>query len=117
MGQKTHPIGLRVGINRKWTSTWYSFNNEKSSIAGTSNSQLSQSFSKKEPINIQSVISSRGGNYVPGIQSFLENLFLRYTYTKLSTTRRFFPVDFRLFKGIGGQVHGFFIYLKLRKKV
>jgi small subunit ribosomal protein S3 len=24
MGQKTHPIGLRLGINRKWQSNWFS---------------------------------------------------------------------------------------------
>lgn len=24
MGQKVHPIGFRVGINRKWESNWYS---------------------------------------------------------------------------------------------
>jgi len=24
MGQKTHPIGLRIGINRKWQSNWFS---------------------------------------------------------------------------------------------
>jgi small subunit ribosomal protein S3 len=23
MGQKTHPIGFRIGVNRKWSSTWY----------------------------------------------------------------------------------------------
>jgi len=23
MGQKTHPVGFRIGINRMWSSTWY----------------------------------------------------------------------------------------------
>lgn len=23
MGQKVHPYGLRLGINKKWKSTWY----------------------------------------------------------------------------------------------
>ena len=27
MGQKTHPIGFRLGVNRTWSSTWYVNNN------------------------------------------------------------------------------------------
>lgn len=106
MGQKTHPIGLRVGIHRKWVSSWYGFNDT-----------VRIGSSIKESSRIENVINSRGGYFVSGRQSFLENLFLRYTYTKLSTTRRFFPVDFRLFKSVGGHIHGFFIYIKLRKKI
>ena len=106
MGQKTHPIGLRIGIHRKWESSWYDYNKEKTRIG----------FWKKEPINIQNIINSRGGNFSSGRQSLVENIFLRYTYTKLSVTRWFFPVDFRIFKGIGGHIHGFYLYIKLSKK-
>ncbi len=28
MGQKTNPIGLRLGINRTWNSRWFAKNNK-----------------------------------------------------------------------------------------
>ena len=28
MGQKVSPIGLRIGINKKWESTWYADNKD-----------------------------------------------------------------------------------------
>ena len=28
MGQKVNPIGLRVGLNKDWDSTWYADNME-----------------------------------------------------------------------------------------
>ncbi len=32
MGQKTHPIGFRLGINRDWLSTWYADKNFKEKV-------------------------------------------------------------------------------------
>ena len=104
MGQKTHPIGLRVGIHRKWVSSWYDVNTEKNS--------LDYSFIKS-PLNIQGVVSSRGGMFLSGRQDFVMNLLRRYSYTKLSTSRRFLVVDFRLYKGMSGHMYGFIIYTKL----
>ena len=28
MGQKVHPIGLRIGINKDWESKWYAPNKD-----------------------------------------------------------------------------------------
>lgn len=104
MGQKTHPIGLRVGLHRKWVSSWYgSFQNKKNFDAIPSN----QTFLS------QGVISSRGGYYLSGRSDFVENIIKRYSIKKFANFRRILPVDFRLFKGFGGHTYGFLIYSKL----
>ena len=103
MGQKTHPIGLRVGIHRKWVTSWYDINKEKSSLDYSS---------LKNTVNIQGIISARGGMFISGRQDFLINLLSRYTYTKLSTSSRLRPVDFRFYKGLSGHRYGFIIYTK-----
>jgi len=104
MGQKTHPIGLRVGLHRKWASSWYgTFNNKNSFDKSAVNPAfLSQGF-----------ISSRGGNYLSGLEDLIENLIKRSTVTKFSTARRVLPVDFRVFNGYAGHTYGFFFYTKL----
>lgn len=110
MGQKTHPNGLRVGLYRKWVSSWYGSRNEQSKF---------NSSRKKNYINPQGVISSYGGNFFSSRDDFIENIFKRYFITKISFTRRLILVDFRFFKGRGGQTYGFLFYTKLirRKKV
>lgn len=95
MGQKTHPIGLRIGIYRKWASSWYGDLNQPAS---------QQAFG---------VIASRGGSYLSGIEDLLTNIFKRYSVTKFTKTPRILLVDFRLFKGFGGHRYGFMVYTKL----
>ena len=110
MGQKTHPNGLRVGLYRKWVSSWY----------GSRNKQNNFNPSRKENyFNSQGVISSRGGIFFSSIDDFIENIFKRYFITKISFARRLMLVDFRFFKGMGGQTYGFLFYTKLirRKKI
>ncbi len=104
MGQKTHPIGLRVGIQRKWISSWYGSLKESNSFVQLSN---------KQSYRTQGAIYSRGGNFVFGREDFVENFLSRYPFTKLSGSRRLLPVDFRLFKGYAGHRYGFIIYTKL----
>ncbi len=58
-------------------------------------------------------VASRGGLYFTGREDFIENLLKRYSVTKFSNARRLLPVDFRVFKGYGGQRYGFLIYTKL----
>lgn len=102
MGQKTHPIGLRVGIHRKWASSWYGSNQEKN--------QNTSNFSQ---FAAKGVVSSRGGFFVEGIQEFVEVLLRRYAVSKLTISRRFRPVDFRCFKGTGGHRYCFIFYTQL----
>lgn len=104
MGQKTHPVGLRIGIYRKWVSSWYGTIKEKNPF---SQSQINQSYLS------QGVINSRGGNYRSGVEDFVESYLRRYPFTKSSFARRLLLVDFRLFKGYAGYMYGFIIYTKL----
>lgn len=104
MGQKTHPNGLRVGLYRKWVSSWYGSRNEQNSF----NPSIKKNF-----LSPQGVISARGGVFFSNIDDFIENIFKRYFMTKISFSRRLRLVDFRFFKGRGGQTYGFLFYTKL----
>lgn len=107
MGQKAHPIGLRVGIHRKWESSWYG------STKGLN--PFSQSTSKQSYTS-QGVINSRGGAFVSGIEDFVESFLIRYPLTSVTNSRRRLPVTFRLLKGYAGHLYGFIIYTKLQAK-
>lgn len=96
MGQQIHPIGLRVGVSRKWASSWY--------INPKETTSPQQSFG---------VISARGGMFLSGMEETLTHLFKRYSLTKFTNTSRVIIVDFRLFKGFGGHRYGFRVYTKL----
>ena len=94
MGQKTHPIGLRVGLSQKWTSSWY-------------DTSTNQNFLSK------GVIGIRGGIYFNGIEEFVIKLLNRKLVTKFNNTYKYIPVDFRFYKGCAGHTYGFLIYTKL----
>jgi len=98
MGQKINPIGLRVGIYYKWTSSWY--DNNKSYT------------NKKQSYENYGVIASRGGSYFSGRESYALILFKRYSRTQVTKSPVIMPFDFRLFKGSGGQSYGFLRYIK-----
>ncbi len=107
MGQKTHPNGLRVGLYRKWASSWYGSSQNRSQIAINSKTSATQTFLS------QGTIAARGGVYFSGREDFVENLVKRYSLTKFSNSRRVLLVDFRFYKGLGGSTYGFLIYTKL----
>lgn len=104
MGQKTHPIGFRVGLHRKWASSWYGSVQNKNYFDNTTPNTTFLS---------QGYISSRGGGYVSGRGDFIENLIKRYSVTKFSNSRRILPIDFRFFKSFAGYTYGFLFYTKL----
>jgi len=60
----------------------------------------------------QGSIASRGGNYFSNIEVFAENLFKRYSITKVTQAVSFLFVDFRFYKGLGGHIYGFLLYTK-----
>jgi hypothetical protein len=104
MGQKTHPIGLRVGSHRKWSSSWYNYEKGffvKNQISFTSNG----------------IILSRGGSYLNGVESFIEKLIKNKLFTNYTKTSQYIPVDFRFYKGTAGYTYGFFMYTKLVTKL
>ena len=100
MGQKTHPIGLRVGLSQKWSSSWY--NTNKGFFENKNQNFLSKG-----------VVAMRGGVYFNGIEDFIIKLLNRKINTKFNNTYQYMPVDFRFFKGYSGHTYGFLIYTKL----
>lgn len=73
MGQKAHPIGLRLGLHRKWASSWYPVQN---TVIGGG--------------RIPSQIISRGGYGVSGREEILTLLLRslpRLAVGKQSSTR------------------------------
>jgi len=107
MGRKTNPIGLRVGLHRKWIGSWYGSVKNKAYYNTTFTNQT---------FLPQGNLSLRGNLYFSGIENILINLFKRYFFTKLSKTIQFIPVDFRFFKGNGGHVYAFLLYIKRKSK-
>lgn len=132
MGQKTHPIGLRVGLHRKWNTTWYqasSVNNASASISKSSAFQqqginlTSKSIFNGNPSQIQSpydnltshqgVIASRGGNFLSSTENLITNLLTRYAFSKFSQASRLLLVDVKLFKATAGHLFLVVFYTKL----
>lgn len=103
MGQKTNPIGLRVGTHRKWSASWYNY--EKGFFLGKQNSFTSNG-----------VIRSRGGSYMNAVEIFIEKLIKHKLFTNHITVTQYMPVDFRFYKGYLGYTYGFLIYTKLITK-
>ena len=104
MGQKTNPIGLRVGIHRKWASSWYNY--EKGFFINKEVSFVSNG-----------IINSRGGSYINGVEIFIDKLIKHKLFTNYIKVPQYIPVDFRFYKGSAGYTYGFFIYTKLITKI
>jgi len=88
MGQKTHPHGLRIGIHRKWNSTWYAQEGEYSSMLA----------------------------HQRQVEELLQTALQRYPYTKVSASTRFSLVDIRLFKQGMRRLLIFVFFYKFRSK-
>jgi hypothetical protein len=88
MGQKIHPHGLRVGINRKWSSSWFE---------STKNWKTLFFYQKQ-------------------IEEFFKNFFYFYPYTRNSITKRVLLVDLKLFKFNARTLFLFIFFYKLRTK-
>jgi hypothetical protein len=62
---------------------------------------------------ITGIIASRGGIHYAGPEARLVSIFKRYSRTKFRKSNKIALVDFRLFKGFGGHLYGFRIYIKI----
>ncbi len=88
MGQKIHPHGLRIAINRKWNQSWFAKGSEWKDLF----------FHQKQ------------------VESFFKSFFYLYPYTKQSTTKQVLIVDLKLFKYDARQLFIFLFFYKLRTK-
>ena len=94
MGQKIHPVGFRVGVNRKWVSNWYNpklapeYINEDKRIRNliteryrrASVAEINIERSKEDRVSIlirsarPGIIIGRGGSEIELLQAALEDL-------------------------------------------
>lgn len=88
MGQKIHPIGLRIGIHRKWNQTWFAENNQAKAMF----------FHQKN------------------IESFFKAFFQKFAYTKLSMTKKLLVVDLKFYKYYTNTLYLFVFFYKMRTK-
>lgn len=86
MGQKTHPIGLRVGIYRKWNTTWFA---EKNIYKSSFFAQIQ-------------------------VEQFFKHFFYFYSYTKISKTKKVWLVDLKWYRLGTLQVYIFIFFYKFR---
>lgn len=117
MGQKYHPLGLRLGLHRKWNTSWYS---------PTVTLSASSTF-------ISGAVLRRGGIRQGGRESLLQALVRRAPrplfssslasgssssgLSQLSTESapRLLPVDLHIEIGSGGSLFFLFFYAKMRE--
>jgi len=88
MGQKTNPIGLRVGLQRKWNNTWYS--------SGNDYNKLFFSYNRTNEM--------------------LQNFFYSYSMTKKMFTNRALLVNTKFIKSNVNFGFLFIFFYKLRPK-
>jgi hypothetical protein len=88
MGQKTHPHGLRVGIHRKWNSSWYGVGVEGKNLF----------------------------YYQRSIEQFFKVWMTFQTYTKIAKIKRILLVDLKMYKEGSNQFYIFVFFYKLRTK-
>ena len=88
MGQKVHPHGLRVGIFRKWNTTWFV----------NKNNYLSTFFAQQY------------------LETFLKSFFHFYSYTKNSASKKVSLVDLKWFRTGKFRLYFFIFFYKFRSK-
>ncbi len=108
MGQKIHPVGFRIGVNRKWVSNWYNpalapeyiaedkhirdLINERYRRASVSEINIERSKEDRVSIVIRSarpgIIIGRGGSEIEVLQAALENLTQRRVKVSIQEIER-----------------------------
>lgn len=103
MGQKTHPIGFRLGFNKQWTSRWFAKGNEYARLihediqmkkavkeryfhAGISEVDVERVGPKIRVIIHTArpgIIIGRGGKEIENLKNFLEKIARREVYVDI----------------------------------
>ena len=127
MGQKVHPIGLRLGINKDWESTWFdeknyarklqddiiirNYINSRLSSASVSNVEISRT-AKKVVVTIHTarpgIVIGRGGTEVENLKKELKNLMSYDVQVNVTEIKR---------PGLKSELVGQNIAQQLEKKV
>ena len=107
MGQKTHPIGFRLGINKPWLSTWFEgrnfadklneditlrrYINHRLANAGISRIEISRT-AKKVTLTIHTsrpgIVIGRGGEEVERLRSEIRRLLGHEVQLNVSEVKR-----------------------------
>ncbi len=107
MGQKTHPIGFRLGINKPWLSTWFEtrnfadklneditlrrYINHRLANAGISRIEISRT-AKKVTLTIHTsrpgIVIGRGGEEVERLRSEIRKLLGHEVQLNVSEVKR-----------------------------
>ncbi|MCH8836430.1 MAG: 30S ribosomal protein S3 [Candidatus Marinimicrobia bacterium] len=107
MGQKTHPIGFRLGINKPWLSTWFEsgsfaeklhedfilrrYINHRLANAGISRIEISRT-AKKVTLTIHTsrpgIVIGRGGEEVERLRSEIRRLLGQEVQLNVSEVKR-----------------------------
>lgn len=108
MGQKVHPVGFRVGVNRKWVSNWYNATLAPEYIAEdkrirdliaeryrrASVAEVNIERSKEDRVSIvirsarPGIIIGRGGSEIEKLQAALERLTGRVVKVSIQEVER-----------------------------
>ncbi len=108
MGQKIHPLGFRIGVNRKWVSNWYNpalapeyiaedrrireLIAERYRRASVSEVNIERSKEDRVSIIIRSarpgIIIGRGGSEIEKLQAALEDLTGRHVKVSIQEIER-----------------------------
>ena len=108
MGQKIHPVGFRIGVNRKWVSNWYNpklapeYINEDKRIRDliteryrrASVAEINIERSKEDRVSIlirsarPGIIIGRGGSEIELLQAALEDLTGRHVKVSIQEIER-----------------------------
>lgn len=108
MGQKIHPLGFRIGVNRKWVSNWYNpklapeYINEDKRIRNliteryrrASVAEINIERSKEDRVSIlirsarPGIIIGRGGSEIELLQAALEDLTGRIVKVSIQEIER-----------------------------
>ena len=88
MAQKSHPTGVRVGINRKWNTTWFA----------EGDAYKSSFFAQYQ------------------VEQFLKSFFYYYSSVKSSKMKRVWLVDLKWFTSGVYQIYIFIFFYKFKTK-
>ena len=118
MGQKSHPIGLRLGIHRKWGTSWFAL--PATGRAATVSARGGAVRSGREDrltallARLPFIVSQTRSNSRPINPSRSSGRSRRSGSRRTTTASRLFPVDLQVRPGIGGSLTVVLSYTTLR---